>query len=425
MGEPILRRYERICFEKDLISIPGKPLADFVCPGHPLLDATLDLTLERHRDLLRQGAILVDETDFGEEVRALIYLEHSIQDARTDKEGRRRVVSCRMQYVEIESSGPPQNAGYAPYLNYRPLTESETSLVESPIAGLGLRHDIENQATSYAIAHLVPQHLQEIRTRQKDLIDKTVRAVKDRLLKEINYWDHRATDLRVQEQAGKPNAKLNSAKAQQRADDLAARLKKRLTELEQECKLSPLPPVVVGGALVIPIGLLQRLQGIPASTPTLFARETKRVELMAMATVMAAEQALGYQPRDVSASKCGYDIESRDPETGHLRFIEVKGRIETADTVTVTKNEVITALNQPDHYVLALVQVPLDPNGPEGTASNPVTPKDCILRYVHQPFQREPDFGVCSVNYEWKELWNRGQDSLDYLTKFGANHGNP
>ncbi|MCT7973811.1 helicase-related protein [Laspinema olomoucense] len=423
--EPILLRYERICFEKDLISVPGKPLADFVCPGHPLLDVTLDLTLERHRDLLRQGAILVDETDFGEEVRALIYLEHSIQDARTDKDGRRRVVSRRMQYVEIESSGPPQNAGYAPYLDYRPLTEAETSLVEGAIAGLGLRHDIENQATSYAIAHLVPQHLQEIRTRQKDLIDKTVRAVKDRLLKEINYWDHRATDLRVQEQAGKPNAKLNSAKAQQRADDLAARLQKRLTELEQERKLSPLPPVVVGGALVIPIGLLQRLQGIKASTPTPFARETKRVELMAMATVMAAEQALGYQPRDVSASKCGYDIESRNPETGHLRFVEVKGRIETADTVTVTKNEVITALNQPDHYVLALVQVPLDPDGPEGTASNPVTPKDCILRYVHQPFQREPDFGVSSVNYDWQELWNRGQDSLDYLTKFGANHGNP
>ena len=282
---------------------------------------------------------------------------------------------------------------------------------------MGLRHEIENQATSYAIGHLVPQHLQEIRTRQKDYIDKTVRAVKDRLTKEINYWDQRAADLRLQEQAGKPNAKLNSAKAQQRADDLAARLQKRLTELEQERKLSPLPPVVVGGALVIPMGLLQRLQPKPETTATPFARETKRVEQMAMATVMAAEQALGYQPLDVSASKCGYDIESRDPKTGHLRFVEVKGRIETADTVTVTKNEIITALNQPDQYVLALVQVPLDPNGPEGdasalsegTASNPVTPKGCILRYVHQPFQREPDFGVCSVNYQWKELWEKGK----------------
>ena len=101
VSEAILKRYERICFEKELISVPGKPLADFVCPSHPLLDATIDLTLERHRDLLRQGAILVDENDPGEEVRALVYLEHSIQDARTERDGRRRVVSRRMQYVEI------------------------------------------------------------------------------------------------------------------------------------------------------------------------------------------------------------------------------------------------------------------------------------------------------------------------------------
>jgi len=101
VGEAVLKRYERICFGKELISVPGKPLADFVCPGHPLLDATIDLVLERYRDLLRQGAVLVDEADFGETVRALVYLEHSIQDAVTDRDGRRRVVSRRMQYVEM------------------------------------------------------------------------------------------------------------------------------------------------------------------------------------------------------------------------------------------------------------------------------------------------------------------------------------
>ena len=31
---------------------------------------------------------------------------------------------------------------------------------------------------------------------------------------------------------------------------------------------------------------------------------------------MAAERALGRQPRDVSAEKVGYDIESLDPEVG-------------------------------------------------------------------------------------------------------------
>jgi hypothetical protein len=106
IGEPILKRYERICFDKDLISVPGKPVATFVCPGHPLLDATIDLVLERHRELLRRGAILVDDSDPREEIRALVYLEHAIQDARLNPDGRRRVVSRRMQYVEIPLFAP-------------------------------------------------------------------------------------------------------------------------------------------------------------------------------------------------------------------------------------------------------------------------------------------------------------------------------
>lgn len=424
IGDAILKRYERICFDKDLISLPGKPLAEFVCPGHPLLDATLDLTLERHRDLLRQGAVLVDENDPGEAVRALVYLEHSIQDARTDKSGKRRVVSRRMQYVELrEERGQdrealtPVNAGYAPYLDYRPLAESEQLSLESILNTLGLREDIETKATRYAIAHLVSAHLQEVRQRKEELIEKTMRAVRDRLTKEINYWDQRAADLRLQEQAGKPNARLNSTKAQQRADDLAARLQKRLSELEQERKLSPMPPVVVGAALVVPIGLLQRLQGKRDSSPANFAKETKRVELAAMDAVMAAERALGYTPQDVSDQKCGYDIESTVPG-GRLRFIEVKGRIEGAETVTVTKNEILAALNKPDNFILALVQVPADQNFPEGDAFKVKTTsgiyavpgKGCMVRYVQQPFQREPDFGASSVNYRWRELWERGYE---------------
>src|SRR3984893_8909088 len=70
-GETVLPRYERIAFEKSLVAPQGQTLAAFVCPGHPLLDATLDLTLERHRDLMRRGTVLVDEDDFGTEPRVL------------------------------------------------------------------------------------------------------------------------------------------------------------------------------------------------------------------------------------------------------------------------------------------------------------------------------------------------------------------
>ncbi len=64
-SDHILRSYERICFEKELRQVPGKPTADFVAPGHPLLDTVINLILERYQDLLKQGAILVDEKDPG------------------------------------------------------------------------------------------------------------------------------------------------------------------------------------------------------------------------------------------------------------------------------------------------------------------------------------------------------------------------
>jgi superfamily II DNA or RNA helicase len=74
VGEPVLQRYERIAFEKSLITPIGQPLAAFVCPGHPLLDSVLDLTLERNRDLLRRGTVLVDERDASDAPRVLFYL---------------------------------------------------------------------------------------------------------------------------------------------------------------------------------------------------------------------------------------------------------------------------------------------------------------------------------------------------------------
>src|SRR6266568_2021753 len=393
-GEAVLPRYERITFEKALISMPGKPLAAFVCPGHPLLDATIDLVLERYRDLLKRGAVLVDPNDPGEEPRALVYLEHTIQDARTDRAGNRRVVSRQMQFVELDAAGTAHMAGYAPYLDYRPLREGEHTLVEPVLTSLALREQIEQQALTFAITALVPQHLAEVKGHKEELIRKTMAAVKDRLTKEINYWDHRAAQLRRQEEAGKTFS-LNSTRARQRADELQARLQRRMEELEQERQISALPPIVTGGVLVIPAGLLAKLRGESDETLGALARETRRIERAAMEAVMAYEYALGFVPRDVSAEKCGYDIESQVPGTGKLRFIEVKGRVIGADTVTLTKNEILTALNKPDEFILAIVEVDRDMAGAPS--------------YISRPFTREPDFGVTSVTYALRELLARAE----------------
>jgi SNF2 family DNA or RNA helicase len=390
-GEVIRPSYERITFDKGLIAVPGKPLAAFVCPGHPLLDATIDLILERYRDLLKRGAVLVDRTDPGEDVRALFYLEHALQDARTDREGNRRVVSKRLQFVEIDGQGLVRDAGPAPYLDYRPISDEERAAVADALDAPWLRGNMEGTVLGYAAQHLVPGHLEEVRRRKEKLVSKTVAAVNDRLTKEINYWDHRAEQLKQQELAGK-TPRLNSGLARKRADELEARLQKRRQELEQERQVSPLPPVVIGGALVVPMGLLARL-GV-ADGPALHTLETARVERLAMDAVMEAEQRLGFEPRDVGAQKLGYDVESTVPG-GSLRFIEVKGRVVGSDTVTVTKNEILTALNKPDDFILAIVEV-------DGTAGEP--------RYVREPFRREPDFGATGVIYKLGELLARAGD---------------
>ena len=395
LGEPVLQRYERITFEKSLIAPPGQPPAAFVCPGHPLLDATIDLTLERHRGVLRQSSVLVDDNDDGDRPKVLMSLEHSIQDGSRTRSGEQRTISKRMLYVEVNAELETVGQDYAPYLDYRPLSDGEPGVQEivgrpecSWIGG-----DLEAKAVEYAVSRLVPEHLEEVRSRKLELLTKTEAAVKERLTKEIAYWDHRAADLQSQEQSGKPNARLNSSEARRRADDLQSRLQKRMDAIQRERQLSPLPPVVLGGVLVVPAGLLRKMVGsVGASVAT---RDTQAAAARARTAVMNVERSLGFEPVDRELDKLGYDVESRVPSTGKLRFIEVKGRVQGASTVTVTKNEILTSLNKPEDYILAVVEF-LDSGAEQ-------------VHYVRSPFRREPDFGVTSVNYDLPELLARAE----------------
>ncbi len=396
-GEPVLPRYERIAFEKHLIAPQGQPLAAFICPGHPLLDATLDLTLDRHRDLLRRGTVLVDERDPGTTPRVLFYLEHAIQDASVLKNGDRRTISKQMLYVELDSAGRARHLHYAPYLDYRPLLSDDPTvdvLLARTESAWITRH-LEQKALAHAIAEVVPEHLQEVKERRIAWIDKARVAVKDRLTKEIGYWDHRAQDLKLQEQAGKPNARLNSQEATRRADDLQARLHRRMADLDLEGQVSALPPVALGGFVVVPAGLIAKMTGRPLAQSTQ-AVDTQVSAARARAAVMEVERQLGFEPADREYEKLGYDIESRDVKTGRMRFLEVKGRISGAATITVTKNEILYSLNKPEDFILAIVEF-LDGHSHR-------------VHYVRRPFQREPDFGVTSVNYDFSDLLTRAEN---------------
>ena len=336
----------------------------------------------------------MDENDAGDQPRVILYLEHSIQDGSRTRSGEQRTISRKVLHIEMDAAGNTVGQDYAPYLDYRPLSDGEPGAQEvlaRPECGW-IRGKIESQAVGFAVAQVVPQHVEEVRSRKLELLLKTEAKVKERLTKEIAYWDHRAADLQMQERSGKPNARLNSAEAHRRADQLQGRLQKRMEEIRRERQLSPLPPVVLGGVLVAPAGLLRKMAG---SADTAAARDTQAAATRARAAVMKVERSLGFYPVDREFDKLGYDIESRVPGTGKLRFIEVKGRVEGASTVTVTKNEILTSLNKPDDFILAIVEF-----------------QDCRMDqvyYVRKPFRREPDFGVTSVNYNLPELLARAE----------------
>jgi len=394
---PVLKAYERVTFHKQATRLDGKPPAALLAPGHPLLDATVDLVLERYRDFLRQGAVLIDPLDQGTEPRVLLYLEHAITDAKSDAGRGPTMISRRLEFVFLDTSGKAARAGNAPYLDYVPASTEQLAKVAPLLDAPWLMDDMEGRATSFAIQHIVPEHLRSVSVRREEHLKKTMQQVHQRLTQEINYWDAYAVKLQAVEDAGKRRGGISASQARQRADALSERLKKRVADLEAEKKIVTRPPTVLGGALIVPAGYFTQ----PSKDDSVhedaspFGTGNREVELLAMEAVMAHERSLGCIPRDVSAGNVGYDIESHDPRTGHLRFVEVKGRVWTADTVTVTANEIRTALNQPDHWLLALVYVN------DGKAHPP--------KYVRQPFTQEPEFAEASRTLRIRDLLDRAE----------------
>lgn len=394
-AQPITDRYERVCFEKAYMTLQGKPRASLICPGHPLLDGVINLTLQQHRALLRRGAVLVDERDEGVQPRVLLYLEHEISNSMPTSAGAANIVSRRMQFVEVMPDGKVRDAGAAPYLDYRPLAPEEQAVADEVLSQDWLDSDLDKLASDHAVQHLVPKHMAEVRDRVHAQVDKTLEAVRKRLTAEMAYWDRRSNELKAQELAGK-KPRLNSGLARQRADEMEARLKAREEDLARQRALSAKPPVLIGAALVLPIGLIRQAAGDAAAEVSKDAEARKVIERLAVEKVMEVERSLGREPTDVGVPGHPYDIESRIPETGELLMIEVKGRASAADTVCVTKNEMLVGFNKADKYILAIVMVE------DGVAQEP--------KYVRKPFDTEPGFAVTSVNLDIDKLLARAEE---------------
>ncbi len=297
------------------------------------------------------------------------------------------------------------NAGWAPHLDLQSIEPSDLKLVQDIREQSWLNNNLDALALNYASNKLVPEHYQEVRGRRERQADKALGAVHERLTKEINYLYGRAIKLDEDVKAGK-QPRTQPENFRRKAEELTARLEQRTKELTEMRNVISSTPVVVGGALVIPKGLLDARTG--ATSFAISPEARARIERAAMKAVFDAEVALGHAVHDVSAEKCGWDITARPPRNtdGSIlsdRHIEVKGRAKGQSTITITRNEIIYGLNQSDKFLLAIVVVDGDiVDGPY---------------YVRNPFTTEPDFGVASVNYDLADLLSRAEAICQHIVE--------
>ncbi len=405
-SKTLLKTYERICFDKNSISVPGKADADLIAPGHPLMDALIDYVIKRELNNVSRGTILISDKLY--EPRVLCSLDYSICD-HIQVEGKDRVVSRGMCYVQLDGNGKAYQGGPAPYLDYRVPIDGEEKRICIDIMKKQqwvTSSSIEDRAVQYAISDLIPQLYERTKRERVERIEKVKRETDIRLRSEINYWDKKVVEYSedIKKGSKKPNLAVNKVKAQETADNLEARLKNRLEYLEREKELLTMPPVVSTVAFVVPQSMIS-FPFVTDDGSTVTYEDRKFIEEISMNAVMKLERSLGYIPKDVSSENRGYDIESiipesmRTPNSPALRCIEVKGRsIFHDETVTVTRNEILTALNVPESFILALVIV----DGDKTTAT-----------YCKNVFKKDIEDATESVNLQIKGLLSQADIIYD------------
>ncbi|MEH0843078.1 helicase-related protein [Micromonospora sp. CPCC 205711] len=379
---PIPLRYERVCFDRAATRLDGRPTAELLAPGHPLLDAVVAHTLDRYAPALERGAVLIDRLDRGEEHRLLVAVGEEVVDSRD------RVVARRFGFLELWPDGRSRD-GAAPFLDYAAPEAAEQGVV-AHVCGDGWPADAREVAERWATGQHLPDWYASVSARRRELVERTRGQVRDRLDREIAHWRAEADRL-----AGQlvPDASVREKRrhAEQRVGELTGRRERRLAELTAEAHTQTRPPSVAALALVLPQGLVDRLLGRTVTVP-----DTTEAERRAVEAVLRAERALGREPELMAHHNPGYDIRSTGPD-GHLVHIEVKGREPGAADFFVTNREIRVGQNAGD-YRLALVEV--DPERSPGAEE---------LRYLRRPFADEKVSALVSrVQFKWADMWQRG-----------------
>jgi hypothetical protein len=307
---PLGREYRRITFDKRRLA--EDPTLEWVTPGHPLFEAVREEVWEKVQEDLRRGAVFYD-LNRAAPSRLEVY-SASIAD------GRGNTLHRQLFVVEVAESGEMRLRQPTVFLDLIP--REDKTAANPPITPD--REEVERFLLERGLEPFLEKVQQE---RQREL-DTIARHVEVSLLTLIDRQQRHVVELLQRREQGEDVA-LALGEAERRLDELNARLERRRQEIERERQLAIADLTHIGSALVLPHPERQHF------APMVRDEEVERI---AMEEAMRYERERGWIPEDVSAEDRGFDILSRHPDSGSVRFIEVKGRAGTGP-VALTRNE--------------------------------------------------------------------------------------
>jgi len=309
---PVFREYTKFSFEKEQAF---KGQAEFVAPGHPLLESVVERIFEEYRDEIEKGAVFLDPS--GSMNGFIWFMEGQINDGSGSVAGKRIFALYQDGKNNIRQVSPSILWDMKPH---------HTSAVRE-VQNIELSEDL---ILAFAVEKVLPGYLEELK-RQREHDAEIKRKYGIRSLQElILQSESKLLDYETRKAKGEAIPEVTILNERRNREDLERKKAQLERQIESEVNLLPSPPKVLGVVSVLP--------KVPTDD---MLRTDKEIEEIGMKLAMEFELAQGRNPEDVSAQNLGFDIRSKAPDET-FRYIEVKARAREGK-IALTPNEWLMA----------------------------------------------------------------------------------
>ena len=320
----VFREYNKFSFDKKRAY---KGQAEFIAPGHPLLEAVVEKIFETYRDEIEKGATFLDPS--GSLNGFIWFLEGVINDGTGAVAGKRIYALYQDAQNQIRQVSPSILWDLKPCSNKNVLSELKNTPNEESII-------------NYAIETILPQYLDELKAQREHDAEIKKKYGLTSLQELILQSESKLIEYETRKAKGEliPDAVIQREKKNR--EDLERKKEELLKSIEKETHLSLSTPKILGVAAVLP--------KIPTDDTL---KEDKEIEEIGMKIAMEFEISQGRKPIDVSTQNLGFDIRSESPD-GTLRYIEVKARAREGK-IALTPNEWLMAHRLGNEYWLYII----------------------------------------------------------------------